>query len=486
MDLNPQQVLQICKNDTEIAGYFHEMLAHIRVLTDTVQQQANEIKSLKAEIHELKRQLGQNSNNSSKPPSSDGFRKPTNLRTPGGKKGAPKGHQGHTLDFVSTPDEIIVYELSSCANCSATLDGVTKAYVRRQVFDVPLPRLCVTEHRAEKACCPHCHINQHATFPKGIDAPVQYGDGFTAWTAYFSVYQLLPLERITRLFYDLTGYQPSQATLLAQINRMTIAVESIIPFIREQLRSKPVVHTDETGLRLQGKQHWLHSVSDADWTYLAIHPNRGSGAIEKMDVLTTYKGVVVHDCLNSYFKPEYRFEHALCNVHLMRECKGIAEHDRHQWAIHMKDLLKESWDLAKAARIVEEPLTPEVISHIELRYDHILHQGKIEWDKDPVPVKTGPRGRKSKSKAANLGERFQLNKGAILRFLSDARVPFDNNQAERDIRMTKVKSKISGAFRTIEGGEQLATIRSFISTLIKQKLPLHSSLLSLLRGQFNF
>ncbi|WP_372631323.1 IS66 family transposase [Cohnella sp.] len=426
-------------------------------------------------------------NNSSKPPSSDGLRKPTNLRQSGGKKEAPKGHDGHTLRLSPSPDEIIVHSVSTCNHCAQSLDTVAaQGCIKRQVFDLPLPRLVVTEHRAEEKCCPACHTRQRAAFPNRVQAPVQYGEGFIAWTAYLNVYQLLPLDRISRLFSDLTGYAPSEATLLAQLKTMASAVADQEPVIRAHLRKQPLIHSDETPMRMNGKQQYLHTHSNADWTLLTLHERRCGPAFIDMDVLPSYTGIVVHDCLNSYFKPEYKFTHALCNAHLLRECQGIAEHDRHRWASDMKELVQSSWVLAKEARAAGVTLSDKVLTEIDLRFDAILAQGKTEWAKDVVREKTGPRGRKCKSKAANLGQRFELHKASILRFLYDAHVPFDNNRAERDIRMSKVKQKISGCFRTAIGGQQFASIRGFISTLLKQQLPLHASLVSVLRGQFQF
>ncbi|QJD83882.1 IS66 family transposase [Cohnella herbarum] len=494
MKLTSQQVNKICKDDEEIAGYFSALLTQNQQLTQLVEKQAVQIEKqtlqiekLEKRVNELERQLGQNSDNSSKPPSSDGLRKQTNLRQSGGKMGAPKGHDGHTLRFSTSPDEIVVHSVSTCKHCAQSLDRVAvQGYTKRQVFDLPLPRLVVTEHRAEEKCCPRCHTRQRATFPDRVQAPVQYGEGFTAWTAYLNVYQLLPLDRISRLFSDLTGYHPSEATLLAQIKTMASVVADQEPVIRTHLLKQPFIHCDETPMRLNGKQQYLHTHSNAEWTLLAMHARRCGPALVDMGVLPSYTGIAVHDCLNSYFKPEFKFTHALCNAHLLRECQGIAEHDHHKWASDMKELLQRSWSLAKEARALDIPLSDQVLNEIDLRFDTILELGKTEWTKDAVREKTGPRGRKCKSKAANLGQRFELHKASILRFLYDARIPFDNNQAERDIRMSKVKQKISGCFRTATGGEQFASIRGFISTLLKQNLPLHASLVSALRGNFQF
>lgn len=473
MNLTPEQISSLSKGDPEI----HAILTLMN----------NRISELEAEVRELKRRLGMNSKNSSKPPSSDGLRKPVNLRQKGGKMGAPKGHPGHTLQFVETPDHVVWHRLSTCPHCEGRLaDVATDSYEKRQVFDLPEPRMIVIEYRAEKKCCPHCHTKQQAAFLDEVTAPVQYGPRVTAMTAYMNVYQLLPLERISRFYEDLTGFRPSEATLLKQVETMSAAVEPILSSIRQHLLKQEVLHADETGMSVAGKKHWLHTVSNAAWTFLTANVKRGSVAFAQMGVLPFYKSIVVHDCFPSYFREEYAFQHALCNAHLMRECLGIAENDEHLWPTEMVALLQESWACALRSRSRNEPLTQHTIEQIERRYDDILERGKAEWAADPIPAKTGPRGRKSKSKAANLGQRFLQFKTEILRFLRDARVPFDNNQAERDIRMCKVKEKISGTFRTAEGIQYFARIRSVISTLLKQQSPLFSSLILALRRQFRF
>lgn len=484
MGLTPQQVNQISKGDGEIAGVIHALLAQNQQLIETVEKQAEQIKKLEHRVQDLERQLGQNSNNSSKPPSSDGPRKPTNLRSKGGKKGAPKGHEGHTLKFSDNPDEVIIHTLATCGNCSTSLEEVASTnYEKRQVFDLPSPRVVVTEHRVEKKCCPGCGKMQQASFPDRVNGPTQYGDGFAAWTTYLNVYQMLPLDRIAQLFADLTGYKPSEATLLSYLHTMSDVLEPAEQTIRAKLFSSPVVHADETGLRVEGKTQWLHTVSNAACTLLGVHPKRGYKGMDFIGLLPSYAGTVVHDCFSSYFKKHYSFQHALCNAHLLRECQGIAVHDGHQWAIHMKELLQESWKSVQVSRKEKIPLMEEAIQTIDHRYDAILQQGELEWIKDPVREKTGPRGRKIKSKAANLGERFLKHKESILRFLRDDLVPFDNNQAERDIRMIKVKMKVSGMFRTEAGANRFARSRSVISTLIKQDRPILDSLTSALRGQ---
>ncbi|MET3208579.1 UNVERIFIED_CONTAM: transposase [Paenibacillus sp. PvR008] len=340
----------------------------------------------------------------------------------------------------------------------------------------------VTEHRIEKKCCPCCGLEQKATFPADIQAPTQYGEGFAAWTAYLHAYQMLPLKRMAQLFADLTTYRPSEATLLSLLQTMSRSLESVEQTIRSALFRKATVNVDETGCRIAGKNHWVHVVSNEHWTLLGAHQKRGSQAMDELGFLPFYSGTVVHDCLPAYFKDFYYFDHALCNAHLLRECQGIAEHDGHAWAKQMKELLQESWKLTQTARRDRRPLAAAILDEASKRYDDILERGKDEWANDAVRAKAGPRGRKIKSKAANLGERLKVHKASILRFLWDADIPFNHNQAERDLRMVKVKQKVSGAFRTFAGAKVFVRTRSVISTLLKQDQPVLASLVNAFRG----
>jgi len=481
MFMSPEQVERVCKGDPEIIAAFTTLL-------QIIDQQAKRIVELEHRVQELERQLGQNSNNSSKPPSSDGFRKTNNLRQSGGKKGAPKGHRGQTLQAVAQPDEILVHSLTACHFCHTSLSEVpVHRLEKRQVFDLPPIKWFVTEHQAETKCCPHCSKTNTADFPERVKAPVQYGATLPAWTSYLNTYQLLPLKRIAQLFEDLTGHGPSEATLLSHLQQMYEALAPAEEQIQQSLLQSSVIHSDETGFRVDGSGAWMHTVSNAAFTQLTVHRSRGTKGMAEGGILPCYRGTVVHDCYGPYFNQDmFSFRHALCNAHLLRECQGIIENDKHQWAAEMKALLQESWKQVRAARESGVSLPEPAILEIERNYDDILTRSRAEWLKSLAVREKGQRGRLAKGKAGNLVERFEKLKPAILAFLRDALVPFDNNQAERDIRMVKVKTKISGAFRTMAGAQQFARIRAVVSTLIKQGRPILSSLTSALQGRLQF
>lgn len=464
------------------------LTAKVETLTLQLEERDAIIKEQDREIKELKRRLGQDSTNSHFPSSRDLTRKPQNNRLPGGKKGAPKGHPGSTLPFSSTPDDILLHALTVCPDCQVSLADVPPmGYQPRQVFEMPKPAIHVTEHRAEQKRCPCCRKKQVAIFPEGVRAHVQYGPRLTAFSSYLHGYQLLPLARLSELLHVLTGYKPSENTLLRQIQATARGLKPYLQQIQSAILASPVIHADETGLRVEQEEHWVHVTSTPEWTLLGVHPSRGSEGMKALHVLDAYLGTVVHDAHNAYFKQgAFGFEHALCNAHLMRECKEVTRYDKQTWTSEMQTLLRESWQAVRQARQTGCSLSDDLLQQYEQRYDEILEKAQRQVVSVPIPAKTGPKGRKSKSKAGNLAARFATHKEAILKFLHHPEVPFDNNQAERDLRMVVVKEKISGCFRTPEFPSFFASIRSFISTLIKQKRPILASLMLASSGSFTF
>jgi len=433
-------------------------------------KQSEEIEELKKRIKALEDRLGQNSSNSSKPPSSDWPKKLRSLRTKSGKlPGGQKGHKGHNLKMVTVPDSTVVHGVSACCKCGSSLmDTEPAGYRKRQVFDLPPIKVEVTEHMAEDKLCPRCgHLNE-ALFPKGVSQPTQYGPRIKAICTYLSQYQLLPYERTSELFSDLFGIDIAGSTVV-NTNRVCFdALKSTEGNIKQQITASPVVHFDETGLYAEASRWWLHSASTDYLTYYAAHPRRGKLATDEIDILPKFLGVAVHDGWNTYFK--YSCSHSLCNVHHLRELKALKEFDGCKWADHMASLLIKIKEAVDKNRDITDRLDKKSLEDFKDRYDKIIAQGLRE--NPPSKARHGPkkRGRIKKSKAENLLYRLKDYWKQTLCFMYDFEVPFDNSLAERDIRMTKLKQKISGTFRSGDGAKTFCRIRGYISTVRKNSL----------------
>lgn len=460
-----------------------ELQAVVAPLLEYIAQLEARVNAVMQENHALKTRLNLNSTNSSKPPSSDGLRKRTtpknNREKTGRSPGAQTDHPGTTLTFRDVPDTIIEHKVEQPCRCGHDLRAEkVKKYLRRQVYDIPALRIHVTEHRIEVKECPHCHQLHEAACD--VRAAVQYGDHLKAFNVYLTQYQLLPFERTQEFYADLFGLSLSDGVLQESNATCYEGLAAIAHEIKDQITRSEVIHNDETGIRCERKTQWIHTNSTAEHTLYTIHPKRGRDALDAINILPTYPGVSVHDRYASY--DSYRCEHALCNAHLLRDLQRVAEDEQRDWAIHMKDLLLD----AKA--FSEQHVQPSSGLHELLsRYETILQTG-LQAEPPPVArnIASGTRGKQAKSKSQLLLDVFQTRQAQILRFLLDPRVPFDNNQAERDLRMIKLKQKISGCFRTQKGAEIFCRIRSFISTVKKQHLPVFHSIVLVLQGQFTF
>lgn len=425
--------------------------------------------ALLARVAELERQLGLNSANSGKPPSSDGLKKParvSSLRETSGKKpGGQKGHPGKTLSCAATPDATVDHFPPTCDGCGAALsEAMATGHAARQVFDLPEPQpLVVTEHRAHRCHCPACGRQTRAAFPAGVTAPVQYGTRVAAFVVYLLHYQLLPEKRLAELMADLFGVNLATATVAAMSQACAARFEDFAATVRDHVAAAAVKHLDETGFRVGGRTQWLHIASTVLLTFYRISPKRGSLA-------HNLTGVVVHD----HWKPYYTLKgvlHALCNAHHLRELKALVEIEKEDWARKMQRLLRRARHAANLAREQGKPLSPRLVALFERRYDAVLAEGFAFHDGQPAlvrPARAKRRGRQPRRVGHNLLLRLSTRKQDVLRFLSDPAVPFTNNLAERDGRMMKLRQKISGGFRTVDAAAEFGIIRSLLSTAKKQ------------------
>lgn len=446
------------------------LVAFIQYQAEQIERLEAQVAQLEAQVEKLEARLAKNSTNSSKPPSSDGLKKPApKSRREKGKRqsGGQPGHKGETLEMVATPDAVVVHRLEVCGQCQADLSGVTVAeVVKRQVFDIPPMRLQVTEHQVEVKQCPGCRCKQRAAFPNGVNAPTQYGPNLLAHAVYLHSYHLLPLARLREWFEDCVGQGLSEGTLQRALAQMAEAVAPALDTIYEGLTHADVVHLDETGSRIANRLGWLHTVSTPTLTYYTVHTQRGDEALLDAGVLPNCRGWAVHDGFKPYFGFE-RVRHALCHAHHLRELEFLVEQYGARWAEAMQTLLLT---MKRHTEARPNGLPPDLIHTLEDQFDALLVQGFVEHPILPRPPNT--RTRIAQHPATNLLRRLRDHRDAVLAFIRYPRVPFDNNLAERDLRMMKVKQKISGGFRTWSGAEVFTAIRSYLSTARKQGCPM--------------
>ncbi len=470
-----QQAEQLHKTTADL----HTAQEMLLLLTEQTKEVQHQITALKNQIRELEARLNKDSHNSSKPPSSDGLgKKPTphSLRQKTGRKqGEQKGHPGNTLSFSASPDHSIPHIPTCCAGCGASLEGaVVVAQQHRQVVDLPPLRLEVTQHIAQSRRC-GCGVTTTAAFPQAAEEPIQYGPRLKALGVYLRDYQLLPFARTSQLLTDVFGATLCKATLRACCARL----EPVSETIRKALIASPVLHCDETGMRVEGKLHWVHSASTSTLTYYTCAPSRGKKGSDAAGVLPSFTGTAVHDGWCSY--GQYGCGHALCNAHHLRELIPFSEEGA-LWAGKMISLLveiKTSVERARSKR--REHLSPLLEAHFEGRYQKLLKQGYAANPppKDPPRDK---RGRPKQTPARNLLLRLDTHRKQVLAFMYDFAIPFDNNLAERDLRMIKLRQKISGGFRTLSGAADFCRLRSYLSSLRKQGKNILAALESVFRG----
>lgn len=431
-----------------------------------------QIDALNARVLELEARLSKDSHNSSRPPSSDGLKKPApkprSLRKQTGRSsGAQPGHPGRTLERVANPDQTLLAGADTCTVCGHSLHGAqVLTQERRQVFDLPPVQLEVTEHQALSCVCPHCHSLSQGAFPADVTQPVQYGPRILGLGVYLMQYQLLPFARTQELLGDLFGQAPCEGTLASALSTCYETLAPVEAAIKEAVVHSEVAHFDETGIRVQERLQWLHVASNSTLTFYARHPRRGRTAFSDIGILPRFEGISVHDALASYLYQDYSCGHALCSAHLLRELLGLWETLPQTWMQRMRALLRSLNREKEAAQGAgKETLDPLLLMRYRVLYRRIVERGLKQ---NPVPERTGKRGRPLLGDTRCLLERLKTYEDAVLRFATDFLVPFDNNQAERDLRMAKVRQKVSGCFRSEAGADQFCRIRGYISTLRKQ------------------
>ncbi len=444
-----------------------------------------QVEQLTARVAELEARLAINSRNSNQPPSSDGPSRPLKpARQPSGRKpGGQQGHPGTTLKPSPQPDHLEHHSPPNCLHCQQPLDAVAGGPTPevRQVFDLPPLKLEVTEHRAVNKICPHCAWVNDGRFPAEIPPGVSYGANLKALAVYLVNYHLLPWQRACELIGDLIGQPIAEGTLASAINNCAARLEPCEQEIKQALAEAPVGHFDETGISLAGQRQWLHVASTPQLTHYAIHSKRGSQATDEIGILPDFEGRAMHDGWPAYFT--YACEHALCNAHHLRELTFVHEQLKQEWAGEMIKLLVEiKQQVEQTAASGAEQLPAPKQAEFEQAYDRLLTAGLSLPENQPPPP-TGKRGRKKQSKAKNLLDRLSTRKSETLAFLSDFRVPFDNNLAERDLRMIKVQQKISGCFRSSSGAKAFCRIRGYISSVKKQGRHVLSALKRIFIGQ---
>lgn len=451
-------------------------------LKQKIQELEAALEAAQQQIAELSALLNQNSRNSHWPSSRDKSRqkkRTKSLRRQSDKKpGGQKGHQGHTLKMSDKPDVVTIHRPDRCQHCRQPFDDEQRAVAvdKRQVHDLPPMQLVVREHQAETLCCPQCHQLSQGTFPHDVVAPVQYGPGVQQLAVYLKTEQYIPYDRSRQLFADLFDLNLSPGTLQNIIERAAQRLRPVVEPIKAALVNSQILHCDESGFYIGGRRHWLHVAATKTLTCYYPHPRRGREATDAMGILPDFRGTAVHDFWSAY-RQYQECRHGLCNVHHLRDLTAVAENDNQSWASRFKWFLLSARQIVEQARLTEATaLPPQKVTQIERIYGHLIQSALHANQPPPGGWPKGKRGRAKKPKSRNLAERLDQHRHEVLAFVYDFKVPFDNNLAERDIRMLKVQQKISGCFRSQAGAKDFCTIRSYLSTIRKQGVSVWSAL----------
>lgn len=475
--------MEIKREDIE-AIYDQGKEVMVDFVMNLIQEFTAKIEVLTERVNELEKKLSKNSHNSSKPPSSDGLKKKKRTRSQrkktGKKSGGQQGHEGKTLEMRVNPDKVKKLRVKNCVCCGISLNNIKiKDSESRQKFEIPKPEVEVTEYVVEIKDCPNCGTTNKAVFPEGITHKTQYGNYLRSIAVYFNNYELIPIERTAEIFEDIFNVPLSEGTI---VKALTKCAEKLIGFedwVIEKIKQSRAVNFDESGVNIGGSLHWMHSAGTSLLTAYFVHKRRGSEAFDAVGILPDFKGIAIHDHWPAYFK--YTCKHALCNAHHIRELAFAYEQEGQKWAQEMIDCLLEIKESVDMKRMEGKLIDESIMRQYERKYQKIIQQGFLI---NPFPEEEiiKKRGRKKLTKTLNLLIRLRDFKKETLGFMYDLDIPFDNNLAERDIRMIKVQQKISGLFRTICGAEKFCRIRSFISTVKKQNLNVIDSIYQIING----
>jgi len=432
--------------------------------------------ALKRRLAELEKRLSgflQTSSNSHKPPSTDSlFTKHIGLKVKGRRRkkpGALKGHPGSNLKIADRVDKVICHDVETCRRCGKSLPDSHTGYDKRQVFDIPSIKIEVIEHRTLKKRCKDCGKENIGVFPQSVSKAVQYGTRLKALCIYLQNYQMLPYERTAELIEDLTGHRLSAGSLANFQKACYQKLESYDEQIRDMFLSSDVLHADETGTNISGKLNWFHVLSNQTLSYFALHSKRGRQAMDDIGLLNKYKGTLIHDRFSSYF--HYQCNHGLCNAHILRELKFIDETFEAPWCKKMIRLLLRAKQKKQTGILSAE----KYYNRIYNEFIGLIRPVIINYHRQ--------KDKKKKTDAQRLAFGLENHKRLFLRFLEQDKVPFDNNQAERDLRMIKVKQKVSGCFRSFYHGTYFARIRGYISTLKKNNQGVLANIVQALGNQ---
>ena len=482
INITVEFVQQVMEQNASLRAQNERMLQQMESLTATVAE-------LNQTIRELREQLNKNSGNSSKPPSSDGLKKPPvkkdkSLREKSGKKqGAQPGHDGVNLSVISKPDHVERHVHHDCEACPHKAACMLAARVRETRHEIDAEvTVSVTAHELITVkCCPLCGEERTGSFPENIKAAVQYGKNLQALVVAFNTVGAVSINRTHEILSAVFNVPLATGTIKNMVTRCSGLLVPTYERIRQIMINLGLIHCDETGTRADGKTCWVHNASDPLFTFLSISQKRGQVGMEEAGILPFYHGIVVHDCWGSYWKYS-EAEHAVCCAHLLRELNGVEEnHPEQTWAKRFKELLLAMKKVKDEALAVgQDAISTEQLQKFDTQYDEIL---KTAYEENPQPEPAAKkRGRRKKSKVLNLISRLDNYKASVCLFVKNLLVPFDNNQAERDLRMIKVKTKVSGCFRSEEGAQEYLKIMSYIGTAHKRGINAFTAIRNALDG----